>query len=268
MLSGFKASFRQWDRDHKAKWLNELRTAIESTSGSVSRETLVVFCESIDRLNDGLRIIKRLAELVDGPGSESLIDNVAGGIHEVWHLISALADKLDWPHRGETVVSHGGFHARSWSEIVLKNGQLFSFLIENDVIITRESLSQFEYDAGLVAEHLEIEFEKELELWDRRNAAQFAKAEPPKPSESRKGGDETESCPSKGAVNPTIGKRGRKKDSFTSDIKKDQRIAEAWKTGQYSTYAELATAFGMNKDEVKNALDRHRKRAGKRRQGQ
>jgi hypothetical protein len=66
------------------------------------------------------------------------------------------------------------------------------------------------------------------------------------------------------------GKRGRKPDT---DPKMDSRVADAWQTGQYRTYAECGREFRMNKKQVKQAIDRHRKRqpaeAGKRhRQGE
>ena len=74
------------------------------------------------------------------------------------------------------------------------------------------------------------------------------------------------------------GKRGRRKGVPASDVKKDQRIAEAWAKGygEYAFQEELATAFGITKPDVVTALDRHRKRqakpesirAGKRRQAQ
>ncbi len=181
----FKASLRRWNEADIDKWLAVLRTATDRTSGteSVSRETLVVFCESIDQLNDGLGIINDVKNLWDIPESKALINNIAGGIHEVLHLVSDLAVKLDWPFRGDSVVQHEGHSARSWSDIVLKKCGPFSFWIGSDVIITREHLSGVSYDSYLVEQHLAIEFERELRLWDQRNLAQNAKAEPPEPPE-------------------------------------------------------------------------------------
>lgn len=61
------------------------------------------------------------------------------------------------------------------------------------------------------------------------------------------------------------GKRGRRKGFPASDVKQDQRIADAWKKGigQYASQAELATALDITKPDVVAALDRHRKRLGK-----
>jgi hypothetical protein len=50
-------------------------------------------------------------------------------------------------------------------------------------------------------------------------------------------------------------RRGRKPDT---DPRADQRIAEAWATGQHKTYAQLAEAKGITEREVKLALDRTR----------
>jgi hypothetical protein len=50
---------------------------------------------------------------------------------------------------------------------------------------------------------------------------------------------------------------GRASDT---DRKADNRIADAWKTGQYKTYAECGQALGMTRRQVKTAVDRHRKR--------
>jgi hypothetical protein len=51
--------------------------------------------------------------------------------------------------------------------------------------------------------------------------------------------------------------RGRPRDT---DPKADQRIFDAWQSGQHKTYADLATALGKSKREVEAAIDRHRKR--------
>jgi hypothetical protein len=52
-------------------------------------------------------------------------------------------------------------------------------------------------------------------------------------------------------------KRGRKADT---DSKADQRIAEAWGTKSYRSYAELANEFGISERDVEKAIDRHRHR--------
>ncbi len=50
-------------------------------------------------------------------------------------------------------------------------------------------------------------------------------------------------------------KRGRKPDT---DKKEDQRIFDAWGTGQHKTYEELGMEMGKTKAEVGRAIDRHR----------
>ncbi len=52
-------------------------------------------------------------------------------------------------------------------------------------------------------------------------------------------------------------RRGRKPDT---DPKADARIAEAWATRQYRTFAELERELKLGKGEGKRAVDRHRKR--------
>ena len=59
---------------------------------------------------------------------------------------------------------------------------------------------------------------------------------------------------------PAKRQRGRRKGVPASDAKLDQRIADAWASGQYASQEELATAFGITKPDVVAALDRHRKR--------
>src|SRR5262249_30089631 len=54
-------------------------------------------------------------------------------------------------------------------------------------------------------------------------------------------------------------KRGRPSDT---DSDADRRLAEAWETGNYNTYEELATAKGFDQIVVKRAIDRNRKRRG------
>lgn len=53
-------------------------------------------------------------------------------------------------------------------------------------------------------------------------------------------------------------KRGRKPKS---DCQKDARIADAWATNQYKTYAALETALKLAAGEASKAVDRHRHRA-------
>ena len=51
--------------------------------------------------------------------------------------------------------------------------------------------------------------------------------------------------------------RGRKPDA---DPSADQKIAEAWATGQHKKFADLDTAMGLDEGEAKLAVDRHRHR--------
>lgn len=46
-----------------------------------------------------------------------------------------------------------------------------------------------------------------------------------------------------------------------TDYDEDRRVADAWKTGNYKSHADLATAMRMTRRKVKLALDRQRKRA-------
>src|SRR5262249_12930382 len=56
------------------------------------------------------------------------------------------------------------------------------------------------------------------------------------------------------------GKRGRPADT---DPRADKRIFEAWRSGHHTTYADLATALGQPEQQVRAAIDRHRKRLGR-----
>jgi len=51
--------------------------------------------------------------------------------------------------------------------------------------------------------------------------------------------------------------RGRPADT---DVKEDERIYDAWQTGQYKSYADLANALNKKRREVDLAIDRHEKR--------
>jgi len=50
---------------------------------------------------------------------------------------------------------------------------------------------------------------------------------------------------------------GRPRDT---DPQKDRRIAQAWNSGEYKTFAELELALKLKPGEAKLAIDRHRKR--------
>jgi hypothetical protein len=52
-------------------------------------------------------------------------------------------------------------------------------------------------------------------------------------------------------------KRGRPVDT---DPKADKRVYEAWKSGHYPNYSELARELKMSQGDMKRAIDRHRKR--------
>ncbi|MBL8800097.1 MAG: hypothetical protein JNM56_39810 [Planctomycetia bacterium] len=54
-------------------------------------------------------------------------------------------------------------------------------------------------------------------------------------------------------------KRGRKPDPAI-DPRQDRRIAEAWDTGRYKDYADLAREKHLTKHDIQLAIDRHRKR--------
>jgi hypothetical protein len=56
---------------------------------------------------------------------------------------------------------------------------------------------------------------------------------------------------------PTPKKRGRPK---VTDAKQDKRIVDAWATGSYKRYEELARELGLKKVDVGTAIDRHRHR--------
>ena len=91
-----------------------------------------------------------------------------------------------------------------------------------------------------------------------------ANGEPPKPVEPQgatlAGGDYAAVARAEAIGKPAKLRRGRRKGVPASDVKEDQRIADAWATGQYASLEELATAFGITKPDVVAALDRHRKR--------
>lgn len=57
-------------------------------------------------------------------------------------------------------------------------------------------------------------------------------------------------------------KRGR--PAANTDAKEDERIYNAWKTGCYRTYGELAPELGKHKRDVELAIDRHEKRLKRR----
>jgi hypothetical protein len=92
--------------------------------------------------------------------------------------------------------------------------------------------------------------------------------QPRPPEESSTGGPEDGADESKGAGNQRgtgkgtkpkgkLKRRGRPADT---DAKGDKRIFEAWNTGQYKGYADLARELGKTEKEVSLAIDRHRKR--------
>jgi hypothetical protein len=56
---------------------------------------------------------------------------------------------------------------------------------------------------------------------------------------------------------PQCGKRGRKQDT---DPKADERVWDAWKSGEHKDYEALGRELDMSKHEVQCAIDRHRHR--------
>jgi len=52
-------------------------------------------------------------------------------------------------------------------------------------------------------------------------------------------------------------KRGRR---LETDLKADKQVYDAWKTGQYTKYADCGKALGKSEREVYLAIDRHRGR--------
>lgn len=65
-----------------------------------------------------------------------------------------------------------------------------------------------------------------------------------------------------GGASRTHSKRRRQRRGrhLGSNLTEDARIAEAWDTGCYNTYVELADRLKLEVREVKRAIDRHRKR--------
>lgn len=63
----------------------------------------------------------------------------------------------------------------------------------------------------------------------------------------------------KAEVGRSVAKRGRK--PYT-DFAADRRLYEAWQSKNYAKYSELAKEKGQRPDEVRRAIDRHRKRIG------
>jgi hypothetical protein len=59
---------------------------------------------------------------------------------------------------------------------------------------------------------------------------------------------------------PRRPRRGRPADT---NQKEDRRVADAWRSGAYATYEDLARALNKTKREVELALDRDRKRRNK-----
>lgn len=62
-------------------------------------------------------------------------------------------------------------------------------------------------------------------------------------------------------VAPTKPKRGRPNDT---DPKADQRIYDAWKTGEHKTYADLGRELSKTERQITLAIDRHKKRIARR----
>jgi len=63
----------------------------------------------------------------------------------------------------------------------------------------------------------------------------------------------TQNC----AGSKAVQKPGRPPDV---DVDGDRKIYDAWQSGRYKTFAELAVALNRSVRDVKKAIDRHRKR--------
>ncbi len=70
-------------------------------------------------------------------------------------------------------------------------------------------------------------------------------------------GAEPERGKNEGEGPPAKKKRGRPQDTSQ---KADKRIHDAWKTGRYHSYEDLAREMRLSKHEVQTAIDRQRKR--------
>jgi hypothetical protein len=55
-------------------------------------------------------------------------------------------------------------------------------------------------------------------------------------------------------------KRGRPLDT---DLKKDERLFDSWKSGRFKVYADCAKDNGITERDLKLAIDRHEKRLPK-----
>jgi len=66
--------------------------------------------------------------------------------------------------------------------------------------------------------------------------------------------------PPTNAAGPRRQKRGRPADT---DQKQDRRIVDAWKSGEYKSYEDLARALGLARRDVELACERERKRRKK-----
>ncbi len=62
---------------------------------------------------------------------------------------------------------------------------------------------------------------------------------------------------------PAKARRTRPGRPMAGSPDRDRKIAEAWATGQHSTFEELGRPFGLDKKQARQAVDRHRKRAGR-----
>ena len=107
-----------------------------------------------------------------------------------------------------------------------------------------------------------VSVEMDIETSHLRELAGAANALPIKPDESagpppKEDKDDTSLRRSPATPKSRRRRGGRPPDT---DPMEDRRIAEAWKTGAYGSHEDLAREFGMTKQEVKRALDRHRHR--------
>jgi hypothetical protein len=153
-------------------WLQELQTIsqiIQQTpddrSGSKYHDfwaaTVVVFWESITKLNDGLHLTS-LFTISDGEDAEmdNYVAQIVADLQLVTPHIRRLYESLPqaWFPR-ETVVSHCVWHSLTWSDIVLQAAEhTYIHTRFSGAIKAGKSLWKTGYDSAMILPHLELEF--------------------------------------------------------------------------------------------------------------
>ena len=155
------------------------------------------------------------------------------------------------PRVATRYIESGGLRATSWSKFVLdRAGELHQALIQ------LAAQSQWYLAERFVQKISAVDWELVSQELDAELKWLASLPEKP-PGGNDAGGGKV------GAVGKLAkGNRGRRKGAVDSNVKHDQRIAEAWAKGfgEYASQEKLATAFGITKRDVVTALDRHRKR--------